>query len=81
MPVDREAFAKCMASSEMQAKVDADYKFGQEAGVSGTPATFVIHHKSGEVYTLKGAVPAGQLEIAIGQLRKKAVAQQATPSS
>ena len=81
MPVDRDAFAKCMASSEMQAKVDADYKFGQEAGVSGTPATFVIHHKSGEVYTLKGAVPAGQLETAIGQLRKKAAAHQTTPSS
>ncbi|QCF28048.1 DsbA family protein [Hydrocarboniclastica marina] len=74
MPIDRKAFDACMASGEMKSKVEEDYKFGQQAGVSGTPASSVIHHKTGEVYTLSGAVPEGQLQAAITQLRKKAAA-------
>ncbi len=40
--VDKAKFAKCLASTEMDAKVEADYQDGLRIGVRGTPHTILI---------------------------------------
>ncbi|WP_166256144.1 DsbA family protein [Marinobacter salicampi] len=68
LPIDQEAYLNCLGSSEIAQSVQEDYNFGQEAGVTGTPATFVIHNRTNQVMQLKGAVPASQVKAAVQQL-------------
>lgn len=63
--VDSEAFQQCLTSGEMQQHVLADYQNGIAARVSDSPANFIVHHQSGEVTVLMGAVPYGRLEAAM----------------
>lgn len=54
--LDGAKFNECLDSGKMKAKVDADMKAGQEAGVSGTPAFFI----NGKL--LSGALPFAEFE-------------------
>ncbi len=57
--VNQAAFQKCLDSGEMAAKVAADQASGNDAGVQGTPTTFVNGKE------VSGAVPYAQLKAAI----------------
>ncbi|HPF94928.1 MAG TPA: DsbA family protein [bacterium] len=57
--VDEAKFKACLDSGEMAARVNADASEGANAGVEGTPATFV----NGQL--ISGAVPYAQLKAAI----------------
>lgn len=56
-------FRDCMSSEKFADKVDGDMRSGQEAGVTGTPASFVNGTMIG------GAVPLNQLQSAIDSAR------------
>lgn len=68
LPIDQEAYRNCLGSRAIAQSVQEDYNFGQEAGVTGTPATYVIHNRTNQVMQLKGAVPASQVKAAVKQL-------------
>lgn len=68
LPLNQEAYTKCLSGRSATQSVQADYNFGQEAGVTGTPATFVIHNRTNQVLELKGAVPASKVKAAARQL-------------
>jgi len=57
--LDQTKFKSCLDSGEMKTRVDADAATGEEAGVQGTPATFV----NGKL--IGGAVPYASLKAAI----------------
>ncbi|MDO8617341.1 MAG: DsbA family protein [Candidatus Uhrbacteria bacterium] len=59
MGLDQAKFKSCLDSGEMRTRVDADAATGEEAGVQGTPATFV----NGKL--IGGAVPYTALKAAI----------------
>ncbi|HEU0050788.1 MAG TPA: thioredoxin domain-containing protein [Patescibacteria group bacterium] len=62
--LDKAKFQTCLDSGQMKAKVDADYASGNDAGVEGTPATFV----NGQL--VSGAVPYDNLKAAIEAAKK-----------
>ena len=68
LPIDQEAYQACLNGREAKMAVQADYDFGQEAGVTGTPATYVIHNRTNQVLQLKGAVPPNRVMEAVKQL-------------
>ncbi len=51
-------FDACMKNDRHLARIEAIVNAGTEAGVSGTPANFVVVNKTGEWETVMGAVPA-----------------------
>lgn len=52
--VDRSAFDKCFAEDTFDAKVEAQIKDGEKAGVRGTPHSIIVT-KEGKQYPIKGA--------------------------
>lgn len=70
IPIDQDKYENCVQNSETQDKVSADSAFGNKAGVSGTPTTFVINNKTNKVLRLKGAVPESQIIQAVQQVLK-----------
>lgn len=52
--LDKKAFESCLASEEMDAKVQAQYEDGVRAGVSGTPHSIILL-KDGTKIPIKGA--------------------------
>ncbi|MBU2952298.1 DsbA family protein [Marinobacter sp. F3R08] len=75
LPLDQQAYQECLNGREAKLAVQEDYNFGQEAGVTGTPATYVIHNRTNQVLQLKGAVPANRVMDAVQQLVDAANAQ------
>lgn len=67
--VDGDAFQECLDSNKMAARVAEDIENGKLVGVTGTPAAFLIN-KAGEVRFIAGALPAGQIQVLIDQLKK-----------
>lgn len=61
---NQNAVQKCLDSDEMAQKVKDQLKTGQEAGVSGTPGTFVVT-QDGIQELLPGALPYAQIKQAI----------------
>jgi len=68
LPIDQEAYQACLSGRQAKMAVQEDYNFGQEAGVTGTPATYVIHNGTNQVLQLKGAVPPNKVMDAVKQL-------------
>lgn len=68
LPLNQAAYTKCLDGRAASQSVQEDYNFGQEAGVTGTPATFVIHNRTNQVVELKGAVPASKVKAVARQL-------------
>jgi protein-disulfide isomerase len=69
--VDKAAFDACMASDEIEAKIEEDIASGKKAGVQGTPFTAVINVKTKEQGTLPGALPFEQATTIIDGILEK----------
>jgi protein-disulfide isomerase len=52
--VDKSAFDKCFAEDTFDAKIEAQIKDGEKAGVQGTPHSIIVT-KEGKQYPIKGA--------------------------
>jgi len=55
--LDKIAFTECLDSDKYKAVIESTMKAASTIGVRGTPASFIIHTKSGEVKQLSGARP------------------------
>lgn len=67
------AFATCLASGEFAARVKEDMAPAKEAGVNGTPMTFVMHIPSGRVQRVMGARPTADFLQAVENVRNDTV--------
>jgi protein-disulfide isomerase len=65
--VDRDAFAECMESERMVARVQQDIDNGISIGVSGTPMAVILNN-SGEARIVAGALPLSQLQGIVDEL-------------
>ncbi len=65
--VDGRAFAECMQSERMVARVQRDIQNGNAIGVSGTPAAFILND-SGGVRVVAGAQPLARLQQLVDEL-------------
>ncbi|MBR9883695.1 MAG: DsbA family protein [Oceanospirillales bacterium] len=67
--LDESAFKNCLDSEQFKSKVLQQQANGMQAGVTGTPGSFLRHNSSGEVVPLGGARPLRALEGVIQQMR------------
>ena len=65
--LDGRAFDECMASGRMRARVDRDYQDAQSAGVTGTPAGFLLN-RHGDLRFIAGALPLKELQKFVDEL-------------
>ena len=68
--VDVGAFNKCFESGKFTAKVKKDMAEGAAAGVTGTPGSFIVNNKSGDISFVPGALPFAQIKAQIDQMLK-----------
>lgn len=54
--VSSSAVKTCLDNKKYADKIDAQYSTGVDAGVNGTPGTFIVNSK-GQAWSLPGAVP------------------------
>lgn len=66
--IDRAALEECLDSERMTDRVERDLQEGQEAGVRGTPGSFLIDRATGRVVSINGARPLEQLTAAVDRL-------------
>lgn len=59
--VNKTAFNTCLSSGKYTARVQANYDSGVKAGVSGTPANFLLDDK-GNAWVISGAMPLTTLK-------------------
>lgn len=55
--LDSQKFQECLDSGKYTQRIQDDLAEGANSGVSGTPGTILIHHKTGEVKLMTGAQP------------------------
>lgn len=60
--VDETAFNECFTSGQFTAKVKQSIAEGSSAGVSGTPGSFIIDNKTGDISFIPGALPFEQIK-------------------
>lgn len=65
--LDGRAFEECMDSGRMRERVDRDYQDGQTAGVTGTPAGFLLN-RDGDMRFIAGALPVEELQKLVDEL-------------
>ncbi len=65
--VNQAGFQKCLDSGEFSQKVKDQMQQGSQAGVAGTPATFLIDSQ-GETQFINGALPFDQIKPMIEQV-------------
>ena len=63
--VNKAKFQECLDSGKFAAKVQKDIAEGSQAGVSGTPSSFVMVDKTGQVQAVEGAQPYQVLKQAV----------------
>jgi len=66
--LDLGAFNACVASGETADAVEADYKSGLKAGVTGTPGNILLNTETQETTLLPGAVPFNMIQEAVDEL-------------
>ena len=59
--LDGKQLKQCIDSGKYKDHVEEDYQGGAKAGVTGTPANFIVNEK-GEVWFVPGALPFEQLK-------------------
>jgi len=64
--INASQFKACDDAKKYQSVIDADQKGGTDAGVTGTPAIFVINDKN-EAWFIPGALPYAQVKPIIDQ--------------
>ena len=67
--LNRDEFQKCLASGKFAKRVSDDLAGGREAGVKGTPATFILK-KDGTATLISGAQPIEQFKRSIDEALK-----------
>lgn len=67
--VGKSDFASCISANEVESTVTSQQQGGEAAGVTGTPANFVIN-KKGDVWLVPGALPFESLKTTIDQALK-----------
>ncbi len=67
--LDKNEFQDCLDSGEMMSAVQNDLERGYNAGVNGTPGSFVINTKTRKALYVPGAVPIEFVEQAIESVR------------
>ena len=72
--VDGQAFAECMQSGRMTARVQQDFDNGSSIGVTGTPAAFILNNNGG-VRVIAGAQPLSRLQRVVDELASSAATQ------
>ena len=65
--IDVVAFNECLSSSQFKSKVESQFRDGLNAGVTGTPTSFIIT-PSGNTLTVVGAQPYAKIKSAIDTL-------------
>lgn len=66
--LDRAAFQACLDSDKYKEKVLRQSANGQNAGVTGTPGSFLRNNSTGRMVVVTGAQPLGMLEKALQTL-------------
>lgn len=66
--LDKQAFQQCVDSGRQAARVKEDVAEGESIGVTGTPGNILLHHQTGNVRILIGAIPIADLKTAIAKL-------------
>ncbi len=66
--VDGDSFEACLDGGKMTARVIQDHEDGLRVGISGTPAGFLMNRR-GEVRFIVGALPIGELQALVDDLR------------
>lgn len=68
MAVDMGELRKCLGSNRMRDVVEADIKAAEQAGISGTPATYVLDNQTGKAHLISGAQPVGVFNATINRM-------------
>lgn len=68
--LDKQAFLSCLQSGEMKDKVNRDYLDGINAGISGTPSSFIISPNGSQI-PMSGAQPFDVVKKSIDALLGK----------
>ena len=68
--INQDQYQTCLAEDAISEKVDADYSSGLNAGVTGTPTSFIMDLRTGEVSPIKGAMPYEQVKASIESMLK-----------
>jgi protein-disulfide isomerase len=66
--LDEDEFSECLNSSRYRYKVLAQFKQGQQAGVTGTPGNFLVDTQTNRIIPVHGAQPLSALEQKLNQL-------------
>ncbi len=69
--LDMAAFQSCLASSEHASKVKRQHQGGLAAGVTGTPGSFLVNHRTGKMVSVHGAQPVSALEKALSSISQE----------
>ena len=69
--LNRAKFEACLESGQFRKKVLAQFKNGQQSGVSGTPGNFLRHRATGLTIPIHGAQPLENLQRALTQLKSQ----------
>ncbi len=67
--VNGAAFKTCYDAGKFKSLVESVYQDGMKAGVTGTPANFIVNSK-GEVWLVPGALPFDRLKVTIDEALK-----------
>ncbi|MEK7550951.1 MAG: DsbA family protein [Patescibacteria group bacterium] len=67
--VDKADFTSCYSSKKFESLVTDQQKGGEDAGITGTPGSFVMN-KKGEVWLVGGAVPYESLKAIVDEAIK-----------
>ena len=62
------AFNECYESGKFTAKVKKDMAEGASAGVTGTPGSFIVNNKTGDISFVPGALPFAQIKSQIDEM-------------
>ncbi|GGB80062.1 hypothetical protein GCM10011352_02200 [Marinobacterium zhoushanense] len=68
--LDEDAFKPCLDSEQFKARVEQQMANGMQAGVTGTPGSFLRHNASGELVPIGGAQPLRALESVLQQMKE-----------
>jgi protein-disulfide isomerase len=68
--LDAERFQKCMDSLKYEARVQEDFTEGSKIGITGTPASILIHNQTGDVVLKVGALPLEAFKAEIDKMLK-----------
>lgn len=66
--LDENLFKECLDSNKYKDRIKQDFKNGSKLGVSGTPATFVVNHETGEQQLVSGALPFDSVKSVIEEM-------------